>query len=187
MTVVYSNRCDWCLISFLALGRGLCAKYQSLLLDNWWLNRAVLKCSFVGWIPNYGGNECNVKHISSIKPVGKNVISIFAFRSFFEINCIFFFFLPSKRFRTLNSVWSAKCFVLCPVVLLVLWPTVAHGPALRTQNRHGAFTHRTPVTRNHAAHPEMSAKWTLKDMQNKTRCFLKLNFRLVRDVKSTGQ
>jgi len=34
MTVVYSNRRDWCLISFSALGRGLCAKYQSPLLDN---------------------------------------------------------------------------------------------------------------------------------------------------------
>lgn len=186
MRVVYNNRRDWCLISFWALGRGLYAKYQSLLLNNRWLNQAVLKCCFVGWIQNYGGIEYNVKHLSSLKTVGKDVISIFAFRSWFEINrFLLIFLLPAKRFRTLNAVWSAKRFVLGPVVLLMLWPTVAHGPALRTQNRHGAFTHRTPVTRNHAAHPEMSAKWTLKDMQ--TRCFLKLNFRLVRDMKSNGQ
>jgi len=77
MTLVYSNRRGWCLFSFLALSRGLCAEYQSLLLDNWWLNRVMLKCCFVGWIPNYGGIECNVKHLTSFKTLGKDVISIF--------------------------------------------------------------------------------------------------------------
>lgn len=94
-------------------------------------------------------------------------------------------FSPSKRFRTLNAVRSAESFVLRPVILLVFWPTVGHGPALRTQNRHGAFTYRTSVTRNHAAHPEMSAKWTLKDRKSETRCFLNLDFRLFFRAKNT--
>jgi hypothetical protein len=162
MTVAYINRRDWCLISFLTLDRGLCAEYQSRLLDNWRLNQAVLKCYITGWILNYDGIECNVKHVSSINTIysrGRRDIDL----GIQKLMCYkLYFFLPSNRFRTLNAVWSTERFVQGPVVLLVLWHTVAHGPALRTQNRHGAFTHRTPVTRNHAARPEMSAKWTLK-------------------------
>jgi len=159
MTVLYSNRRDWCLISFLALARRLCAKYQSLLLDNWWLSRVVLKCCFVGWITNYGGIECNVKHLSSIKTVGKDVISIFAFRSWFKINCIF---NTCQAFQ--NVECSMECKAFCARASGSSGAVAHSSPRSRTENTKPIRCLHTP----HTGHPEpRCSSWNVSEVNFK--------------------